>query len=59
MKLSLNPNTSTYKIFGLIRDSFGVPKISRLSECAPEILTMLTTKEIEEIKNGTNPYSSN
>ena len=47
------------KMYGLVRDSKGIPKVDDISKCPQAIIDLLTDKEIEDIKNGTNPYNSN
>jgi len=41
------------KMFGLIRDKDGKPKIDDINDIPDPIWNMLTDKEQQEIKNGT------
>jgi len=45
------------KLYGLVRDKNGIPKVSNINTCPKEILDLLTEKEIKDITNGINPYN--
>lgn len=42
------------KLFGLVRDKNGKPKVGDIHNCPPEILALMTKQEIEELKNVSN-----
>lgn len=57
MKVKVQPGK--VKTFGLIRDKDGKPRIDDINNIAKPIWDMLTDKEQQEIKDGTNTYNSN
>lgn len=50
----MNISTGVIKLYGLVRDKNGKPKIDDINNIHPKIWEMLTDIEQEEIKNGRN-----
>ena len=52
MKVGLSAQASTQKMFGLVRDKDGKPLIKDIDNCPSEILSMLTSEELKELKEN-------